>query len=423
MSWSDTRRRVRKTLLGVVFFGAGLLAAWEIVVPAWFRWRALAACARTRGPMPAFAARYPAEPDSPALLRLDAMTRAVGIWLILDDQGSVSPPNQDLLKAMDRAVSQQALSATDDVAPLPEPVRALLDRERVDFDRIESQILDGGPITWRRDLPLGFDAPRPAILGVKQIQAVLLTRALDALHERDDARARRSLEAAWRMSAALCRQPAVITLLMALHANRLQSAVVRCLRHPDAWRERLERLDAFAAGLDALQFEAYAQQRFAARFVGTVDVGDFDVGPPSGALAFANRLLTSPYVRASMYDGSARLAALGPALQKRNACLVSPAVVANEILATFPAWSRIDRDSVSSLANAWTALRDAALQSELTVAVLRAREGSVGPMPSTFCPGFTWTQSADGSTVTTALDRTIVWKPPADARLAFHASR
>jgi hypothetical protein len=113
----------------------GYLAAWVSLR------RAEKAWATRVEPMESFIARYPTEPDSPAVLALDEKTRALGIRMIRrPGEERREGPHDELLNELSSFISGGEGSEADELVPLPPAAVALLQSERARVEAIETQI-------------------------------------------------------------------------------------------------------------------------------------------------------------------------------------------------------------------------------------------------------------------------------------------
>jgi hypothetical protein len=379
----------------VVLLFLGQLASWH------YRRQAETAWATTPESLSAFAARYPSTPDSAAVVQLDELTRPLGIPMAIEpghnSRTGISPRLGKETYAAGGFVTSQEQAGTDRIADAPPNVRAFLARERVRLDAIEAQIVAADDLQWAQDVETGWQASMPPLAGLRQLQNVLLARALLASREGRDADAARSLEASWRLLTSISRRPELISQLLAMALAPMQHGVIRCLRHPArVWTERLASQDFGAGVLRACQLEASGLHRAAASGVGLFDLYAMEeAGPRTGPTVLLGRLLTAPYVRLSLYDASARILQIRKRLQTEDPCRVDLVALGNEFSRSFPRWNILGRRVTPAFVRAWASVRDVSLDRDLTLAVLRGRTQPLSS-PSAFCQGFTWVQSSEG---------------------------
>jgi hypothetical protein len=354
-----------------------------------------------------FAARYPRRAASEGVARLNALTRTMGIESMRGTGAATVDPAQ--AKALREAMSYvSGLTKLEDDRGRPErpaSLDAFLEKQASTLDAIEDLLISGAPIEWEQDVSQGLDAPIPPLVGIRELQSVLLVRSLEASdHGHPDAAAR-ALEAAWKHADSLSLRPDLMSQLMALMAARHQNGVLRLLRKPSAvWKDRFAARDYRRRFDVAYRNEAQGERILAEQYMG---LGDFGTGPSRGAAGAALRVVSAPYVRMSLANASKVMRTARAEIAGADLCSLDPAATAGKIEAAIPHWDVLGR-SVPNLFRAWGTVRERMLDDERTALIVDARSSSGAPpadRPSSVCPAVTWTI-----------------RPEADGRLAVAAS-
>lgn len=386
----------------------GLVIALGYIL-SWWRWKTEdAAWADTGLSMEQFAAEHPRAIDNPAALRLDELTREIGIESIghhkVGDRRALQMAKDPALKAVSDYLRTFASTHHDDtVAAPPAQVRAYFQDNAAAIDAIESHLITGGVIAWEEDLDQGTAAPVPALLGVRSLQNVLLVRAADALRRRDTPRAARSLEASWSHSESLRRRADILSQLIAIAVAGMQNSVLRLWQEPPTvWIERVDAADFRERMLQSYQAEAYGWRTFTQRYKGVADMSEADGAPPreDRLLDPVIRFPTVPYVRLSFAGISQEIRRGRRELEAGDPCLFDPDEMEQQTKARFPRWNTIGKIAVPPLYRAWASVRDVMLDNELTRLVMDARRRqalskgweSAAPVPSQICRRAVWIQ-------------------------------
>lgn len=391
-----------------VLAGVAVTVAVGYLAAAYAVRRAEKAWANEVAPMERFAARYPTQPDSPAAVQLDALVRPLGIQLTgprAPDPTASEKAQAELLKSIASFVGDCGRSGVDECPALPPAVAAFLERESARLDAIEAHVLQGAPFHWAQDITRGVAAPIPSLLGHRQLESVLLARALaNAGHNRPEA-ADRSLEAGWVLNSAYTERPELVSRLIAVSASALNVAVLRTLQRPEErWLPRMR--GRFAADLQTpYQLEAWNWTRYATGPWGIFDVASMGSGetPKHSIRGTTGRLLTIPYVRLSFAGVSRALLDATRTLRSVKRCDFDVDRYAKQFEDSIPRWNILGRIATPSVVRGFTALRYADLDRELTEQVLaaRAERQATGrwpsaDTPSTVCEGVVWQPRAGG---------------------------
>lgn len=378
--------------------------------------RAEQAWAERAESMESFAGRYPPQPDSDAAKALDALTRPLGIQMCgpyVKDETESDKARTKRLQSLASFVGDCGRSGHDRCPALAPEAAELLEQEASRLEAIEAQILEGGPLHWEQDLLKGFAAPVPRLLGHRQLQGLLLGRALE--HDargRSDA-AERSLEASWVLNASYGERPELISRLITVAVASLQNGVFRVLKSPaDRWRERLQQRSFVAEARVAYQAEAWNLLLHAKGAWGVFDLDEMESGEPRKRSIFesARRFFTVPYVRLSLANASEALLEAFEHMSAQPRCDFDTDAYSKEFEASIPRWNILGRIATPSVVRGFSSMRHTDLDTELAAMVLAARatrrttgRWPSGPVPSRVCDGIAWQQAAaDDASLTIA---------------------
>jgi hypothetical protein len=136
-------------LVGLSLFVALALAwlALGSMVVAWAQKRADDRWAEGFEPMSAFVARFPRCDASPAALRLNELTIALGFPMIAGRRGEADP----VLKVAREYVRSGSVASTDASAAIPGPVEDYLAAHERELTVVESHLRVGGAVAWEQD--------------------------------------------------------------------------------------------------------------------------------------------------------------------------------------------------------------------------------------------------------------------------------
>jgi hypothetical protein len=374
--------------------------------------RAERAWAERGEPMETFAGRFPERPDSPAGLELDRLTRPLGIQMCgpyESDPAGRDKARNEFLQSVSRFLGDCGRSGNDQCAALPRETATFLERESRRLDAIETHILEGGALHWAQDIEKGVASPIPRLLGHRQIQSLILARALAHEAGGRPPAVERSLEASWVLNASYVERPELISRLIAIAVSGMQNAVLRTVRNPsDRWLPRVQQ-QRFAAGIRApYQLEAWNWMLYTKGPWGILDVNEMESGeiPRPSLFGTPARFLTAPYVRLSFAGISEALLTATETLLSQKRCDFDVDRYAKDFEDSFPRWNILGRIATPSVVRGYISMRSADLDTELSEQVLAARASRratgrwpSAPAPSTVCEGIVWEPrtAADGS--------------------------
>lgn len=388
-------RKALRVVRTVAFVLAGLVALWFFggyLGSWWWMKRADEGWAKLAEPMDRLVARYPKSANNEAAAGLDEVARGIGLRIMAGEkQGAGTPRDEEALKAVRAFVTERNRAENDALGAAPAAVRGFLAGQAPVLDAIESRILGSGPLVWAQDIDGPPDAPFPSFLAYRDLQNVLLARALEAGRERRPAQAERALEASWSLQRSMGARSELIAQLIVAAIAGMQHGVLRSL--PDvseAWVGRVADQDFKAAMLRSYQVEAYTFRRLALGTAGESATG---------------RFLAGPYLRLMSASYSEELGKAVQELRDGDPCAVDFARK-DWLDDRLPRWNVLGRIAGPSLLRAWASVTEASLDAELTRQVLEARAllpgtkhaDPEGRQASTVCPSVSWIRErgADG---------------------------
>ncbi len=390
--------------------GLALIVGYAL---SWWRWRSEdRAWAEHGASAERFASEHPVTRDSPAALRLDELTRAIGIESIPRDKVAgrrvLDMAKDPALKAIQAHLQAiEAIRADGPLPPMPPEVRAYMQTNAAVLDSIEDHVIASRALVFEEDVARGPGAPIPALLGIRSLQNVLLVRAADALRHEDIARASRSLEASWTHAQSFSGRSDLLSQLIGIAVARIQNSILRLWTGPPAlWLDRVKSNDFRTRVLTSYQAEVYGWREFALRYKGAGDISELDGASPRANTPFdhAFRFVSTPYIRLSLAGVSEVVRRLREELASGDLCSFDPDKSDETIKSRFPRWNILGPIAVPSLFRAWASVRDVSLDSELTGLVIEARQRPRDPpavgtaTPSRVCGGHAWVygKAADG---------------------------
>jgi len=212
--------------------------------------------------------RFPPARTNEAALRLEEKAALVGIALAPEKTSNRHRPAAAEKSVYDAAraavsgfVTREATGENEEAGLLPEEVARFLSLRGEALAAVRDELLSSAqPPRWEMDLTKGAQyAPLPNLLGILNLQKLLLAAALSESLQGRAEEAERHLEASWRLNEALVARPELISQLIAIAGGKLQIGILRKLAFDrEPWLERLPRQDFRAAFFWSLRAEATA---------------------------------------------------------------------------------------------------------------------------------------------------------------------
>ncbi len=314
----------------------------------------------------------PPREANPAAAELEAVAARLGIDLaVVGDTGRARPTTG----AADRfatvlpqleALTAALVSGPPAIPVLPEPLSSFLVAHGDDLAAALAVLGRDATPRWPVDLALGDRAPLPNFVGHMQLHGVLVAAALDRHHGGDPAAANAYLTASWQLVDTALRRPEREALVAALQPLTLLLAAVETVAPaPGPWNERLAGLDLQTRYRETLASEAWQglQATRDSRLLTT----------RRGWLAVAARPLIRPFERIAMYDHARALRTAAVELPLADLTTFQPSHFEAQLRRGMPRWNHAAAVALAPLAEGWLVTTRAALDVELSAALLSAR--------------------------------------------------
>lgn len=324
------------------------------------------------------AKRYPETSMSPAAARLIASSHPLGIDLaprMRSDLLNAEPrPMEFARQQIDAWVRSQLRVPTNEIAPLPPELAEYLAGRAGDLAVVSALLCSEEPIVWPQDVD-DPGAPLPNLLGLSQLQRVLIARAFDRTRA-GDAGAWNDLEAAWMLARSLSTRSELISVLTSLAMARRADAAARKLPLPfPPWLQEMQSFDYRRAVIASYQLDAW-RTHDAIYAETSVD------GSP--LLQRAVDAVMSPYTRMSASDLMEERRRSAIAIAGTRQCEFSG-------IRPSAAWWNVPARSISTpnVDVMWQRVLRFTAEREATLRALRLREGAPA-MPRSSCADGEW---------------------------------
>jgi len=422
--------KVLFTVVGVVAFLMGALSLWashrdKAVQQAW-------AVSRF-GSLGALPTRFPSAPANPQALRLEELAGRLGLdlvprWVKVGRRraggASHRSPFADVKQAAkDYAVGQLG-GADDRIASPPQKLAEFLAQQERALSAVRQALISDGAPQWEMAFDKGFEAPWPNLMGIFDLQFLLITDALEQARAGNQAAAAESLEASWQLNAGLWRRPEWISQLIAVASATLQAGVARRMQLPAVWVTRFKELDPLAGFLDAFAGEAWTM-RDALSTRSVTEIKRALDGLPMWVP------INRPWLMLSTASHNEAMLRLVSYLAERPLCSVDFVAPSPVFTPHFPAWDIIGRIAWPDMRVPSARILRLQLDLELSARVLRLRSAQQadGRWPSELpgaasraCPRANWAYrvNADGTASLSFAGTLPAWpKEPQRLKLPF----
>jgi hypothetical protein len=334
-----------------------------------------------------YEASYPVRAADATARRLDHEARRMGTYLIYTFPDGVAGSPDTLKPARDY---WSALRKEEDGPVRVPPELARLVEERGEALRaIEAELAANPSVAWR----FGTGDGSLGLLGVRNVNALLVLRGMIAEQRNSPADRERSLEASWRLSESIRSSPIMIDRFLVQVTAGDRNACLRRLRVPnEGWTERLRMPGRLARAAETYQAEARTYCRGAGgRLLGAADLDALEGGevPRVSPGRWIIRLLSAPYVRLSVAGYSDTLRMAAGRMRETNPCGVTPDAFVDGAMAGNPPWNIVSKVAAPSVLRSWFAFRDGVLDDELTAAPWRLEGDRLAHGPRACAPGCT----------------------------------
>lgn len=408
------------TLAGLLF----VAAACFLVISAFGSWsqtRASLGWERTFGTPEEIFERYPSRDPNSDALTLETLTAPLGIDIATRSRESDDRPTKEdrgpfvaVKPAIGGYLKTQLRRAHRQIDPPPEALAAFLDAHRGELEALRQHLLHGSIPEWELQIEKLAAGPIPNLLGHIDLHKLLVTDALASAQAGNADVALADLEASWRLSRAVVRDPILITQLIRVSVARMQVGALRQLdRVPPIWLERLRGADHRERFLEAMRYEAWYWTQV------VPPIGFISEGPAWKRVLEA---VAKPYVRWCLTDVSERFRQrLENLAAVRIFCDNDLAARHADLNVPVPRWNFYGQFAVPNMASAVDRVARLELDIELTAKLLeldtvRHENGKRWPQQfpgieeSAACPEDHWVYelTPDGA-MTLAFSREISW--------------
>jgi hypothetical protein len=278
--------------------------------------------------------------------------------------------------------------------PVETQVRSYLVAHSSDLESVKQLLLRDQVPEWELDLDRLHDLLLPPLLPHLALVRLLVTDALMASLEGDDAKAAKDLEAAWRLAQGLKTRPELISQLIRLKELRIIAGGIRHVGLADrVWSDRFWSLSVTRSVAESLAGEAWVNLEWARR--GTPGLWK------EGALGRLVGVLSQPYTMYCMLDYADTMATVVQSLSATEPCGLDRETAEKIWSPSFPDWDKISPRVWPDLNGIWNRATKTDLDGELTSLVVLSRSTSPCGQPSSdscsvpslVCPGSSWVAS------------------------------
>ena len=337
--------------------------------------------------MEALVGRFPKAPDNDAGLKLDRVTRRLGIRLVWDGKTPSTIDDQKLYDSL-TAWAKKLREPNEPGFPRP-PADAIafIDEHHAEMEKVV-QLLSSSEPSWASDIAM-LPPPIPSLLAHRTLHLLLVVDVVQRLLRRDESGAHEVLSSAWRQRLSLSARSDLVSQLIAITIAEEETAVLR--RWPAApaeWTSRLGHGSFRERFLLAFQAETYSWLTLTREHRGFGDLEGRDSSP--SVIRRALRFGSAPYVRLAMAGVSGRMRHVRSLAAVDDGCELDGDALAAEAVADVPRWNILPKTVLSSFVRAWPVAVVADLDSELTTLVLDSRRrpepgARSSPLPSRVC--------------------------------------
>jgi len=347
------------------------------------------------------AARFPRTTTSPAARELAAAARGMGI--AFGASSAPSKSDQAAFHEIARYVDAETQRGDDVVNAPPAEAAAFLHAHAQALGAVRAAAQ--GELHWECDVAqLGLARPNvyELFMGYPLLQNLLAADALGRLHAGDVAGALASIDAGWRVNAALASRPESMAQTFAINAEGLLLGVLRKLPSPPPeWSRRVRAQDprhamSLSAQVDAWTFSQLARRRDDATWRAAMGPSRF-TGP---GVSFLTDHIQRPYFRLAAASYAKTVDRLMESMKAVDICTIDKHAYDRLLEAHASRWNVFAPYMIRSTLMALLRSGRRALDAELTQQVLdRGGLQGAGALPSTVCPAVDWTYRVAGDEV------------------------
>lgn len=220
--------------------------------------------------------RYPPTETNAAALDLDRLAAPLGIDLAPKSGNGPRKPESAARTHFNKVkdplttwLKHELERASGEITAPPQVVEMFLSSHAPDLGALRKGLLRGEPPIWAERLGQGYarSSTLPNLLGILEVQKLLVADALDEGRAGRTSIRHQDLEASWRLNERLGKSPVLIMRVIGLSVTRLQAGALRRLDvAPKTWRARLAGMTPVESTLEALRVDASMWPLFADAF-------------------------------------------------------------------------------------------------------------------------------------------------------------
>ena len=364
-----------------------------------------------------FMVQFPKIEANDSARRLNDLTAALGIGLAFKSPNTLdSAPDkmedfEQIREELDRFLEAELEKKTESVSPAPESLRGYLETRKAELEAIRSHLLNSELPIWERDLErwLNINHPTPSLLGILNLQKLLILDVLDKNSLGQTRAGEQSLEASWKLNQTLWDRPDLISQLSAILVARLQVGALRKMDGlPTQWQERAIARDYQKLLLTSLELESWLNY-------GLVKLPQ--MAPEQGGEKLAP--LEGLYIRLSGINTSQNMRQGFAKLEFKNICSFDVEALQQQMTDSIASWNQLGQIAMPNLAGQWRKAGKMMLDWELTqkilqVKALAAEQGTwpekLPDLESKVCPGQRWIyQVAGDRSISLSFSKNLDW--------------
>lgn len=371
--------------------------------------------AQLDGELEKFIERFPTTQANESARQLNELTANLGIGLAFKsgNRPEAAPETiekfEQIREELDRFLETELEKTTgSQSSPAPESLRSYLQSRKAEFQAIRSHLLNSELPIWERDLKrrLDINSPWPSMLGLLNLQKLLILDVLEKNRLGQDQAGIDSLEASWKLNQTLWDRPDLISQVIAILVAKLQAGALRKIDGlPAQWQQRAIARDYQNSMLKSLEMESWLNYGLA----------------NNPQMGFGDKLtpLEGLYIRLSAIDISQKMRKKFAKLEFENICSFDSEAFDAEMADSIAWWNQLGQIAMPSLSGQWRKAGKMMLDWELTQKVLQAKTlaAEQGTWPETLpdldskvCPGERWIYQINGDrSISLSFSKNLDW--------------
>lgn len=219
------------------------------------------------GSLESFTSKYPRTSDNASALRLEELSKPLGI----EAAPHTAPKNRQPSAAQINATDPFLKAIGDYVAkdlmkpsiqkPNPE-IRAFLEQHATEIDALRDHLLTADLPRWELEVEKGVEAPIPNLLGAMKLTKLLLVNAIHEELSGNSGAAWKNIEASWKLAKSNWERPELLSNHIALAVTRYCDVTARHMPAPvPAWRSEMTAFDLVKPFTVSVKGESYLLTR------------------------------------------------------------------------------------------------------------------------------------------------------------------